>query len=346
MPRGPQMEDTTHLATEPSPTASVLNLVAGFGIFQAIYVAAKLGIPDFFMNGAKSVDAVAEQASLHGQTLYRLLRTLASVGIFSEIEHGIFQNTSLSETFATSAPGSLRPFLIMAGSPECWRSWGELLYSVETGKPAFDHIFGLPLFDYLSANPVPARIFDEAMASRSAAENAAMLAVYDFSYAKCVVDVGGGNGALLIAILKAFPHLEGVLFDMPHVVERARPLDNSNGRIHFKGGDFFGKIPSGGDAYVLKKVIHDWPDDQAQAILYRCRRAMAPHSRLVLIELVVPPGNEGTFTKFLDLWMLVWPGGKERTEAEYRGLLKSADLSLSKVIPTRSPISVIEAVPI
>jgi hypothetical protein len=268
------------------------------------------------------------------------------VGIFSEIEHGVFQNTPLSETFVTSAPGSLRPFLIMAGNPECWHSWGELLYSVKTGKPAFDHVFGVPLFEYLSANPEPARIFDEAMTSRSAAEIAAMLDVYDFSYAKCVVDVGGGNGSLLTAILKASPHLEGILFDLPHVVERARLLDNGNHRIHFKGGDFFGEISSGGDTYVLKKVIHDWPDDRAEAILHNCRRAMAPQSRLLLIELVVPPGNEATFTKFLDLWMLVWPGGKERTEAEYGELLKSAGLSLSKVIPTRSLISVIEATPI
>ena len=340
------MEDTTHLRTEPSPTASVLNLVAGFGIFQAMSVAAKLGIPDFFAAGPKSIDVVAEKANLHRQALYRLLRTLASVGVFSESDRGVFQNTPLSETFATNAPGSLRPFLIMAGNPECWRSWGELLYSVKTGKPAFDHVFGVPIFDYLSANPESARIFDEAMASRSAAEIGAMLAVYDFSYAKRVVDVGGGNGALLTAILKSFPHLEGVLFDLPHVIERARTMDSGNDRISFKAGDFFGEIPSGGDTYVLKKVIHDWPDDRAQAILYRCRQAMAPQSRLVLIELVMPPGNEATFTKFLDLWMLVWPGGKERTEAEYRELLKSAGFSLSKVIPTRSPISVIEATPI
>ena len=186
------------------------------------------------------------------------------------------------------------------------------------------------------------------MASRSAADIAAMLAVYDFSYAKCVVDIGGGNGALLTAILNAFPHLEGVLFDLPHVVESARSLKRRpeiSGRICFQSGDFFGEIPSGGDAYILKKVIHDWPDDKAQEILQHCRQAMSPESRLMLIESVVPPGNEATFTKFLDLWMMVWPGGRERTEIEYRELLKSAGLSLRKIIPTRSPISVIEATP-
>lgn len=313
-----------------------------------MYVAAKVGIPDYFATGPKSVDEVAEQAKLDRQSLYRLLRTLASVGVFSESELGVFQNTPLSAILMTGAAGSLRPFLILAGGSEVWRSWGELLYSVKTGKPAFDHVYGLPFFEYFAANPEPAKIFDEAMASRSAAEIAAMLAVYDFSYAKRVVDVGGGNGALLAAILKAFRHLEGVLFELPHVVERARKLDmgENPSRVHFEAGDFFGEIPSGADAYILKKIIHDWPDDKAQEILSRCRQAMAPQSRLLLIELVVPPGNEATFTKFLDLWMLVCAGGRERTAGEYRELLNSAGLSLSKIIPTRSPISVIEATPI
>ena len=186
------------------------------------------------------------------------------------------------------------------------------------------------------------------MASRSRAEIEAVLAVYDFSCAKRVVDVGGGNGALLTAILNAFPHLEGTLFDLPHVIERARLLDQAGlaHRISFKGGDFLDDIPPDGDAYILKKIIHDWPDDVALKILRRCREAMAPGSRLLLIELVMPPGNDATFTKFLDLWMLIWPGGRERTEDEYRTLLESANLSLTKVIPTRSPISVIEVAPV
>lgn len=341
------MDNATRARPDPSTTATVLNLAAGFGIFQAMYVAAKFCIPDLLASGAKSVDIVAKQAEVHTQSLYRLLRTLASAGIFAEIEHAVFQNTPLSDAFRTDTAGSLRSFLILAGAPECWRAWGELLYSVKTGKPAFEHVYGVPLFEYLSAHPEPARIFDEAMASRSAAEIAAMLAVYDFAYAKRVVDVGGGNGALLSAILNAFTHLEGVLFDLPHVVDRARNLDWSgiSGRLHFRSGDFFGEIPSGGDAYILKKIIHDWPDDKATEILRRCRQAMAPQSRLLLIELVVPPGNEATFTKFLDLWMMVWPGGRERTESEYAELLKSASLSLTTVVPTRSPISIIEAVP-
>jgi len=329
-----------------SPTASVFQLVAGFGIFQAMYVAAKFALPDHLSAGPKAVEDIAREAKLHPQSLYRLLRALASVGVFAEVTHGTFRNTALSETFMTNASGSLRPFLILAGDPEFWRSWGELRHSIQTGSPAFEHVYGMPFFDYLTSNPEMARVFDDAMASRSAAEITAMSGAYDFSDTKRVIDIGGGNGALLNAIVNAFPHLEGVLFDLPHVIERAQ---SSNGielspRIRFAGGDFFGEIPEGGDVYLLKKIIHDWPDDRAREILRRCRHAMSPQSRLLLIELIVPPGNDATFTKFLDLWMMVGPGGRERTEDEYRDLLNAAGLSLIKVIPTRSPISVIEAV--
>jgi O-methyltransferase/methyltransferase family protein len=240
------MESAAAVLTKQTPTAAVLQLAAGFGISQAIFVAAKLGIPDFLLNGPKSVEVIAHEANLHAQALYRLLRALASVGIFAEDQHGVFRNTSSSETFMTSAPGSLRPFLIMSGEPECWRPWGELLHSVKTGRPAFEHVYGMPFFEYLTANSEPARIFDEAMASRSAAEIAAMLSVYDFSYAKRVVDIGGGNGALLAEVLRAFPQLDGVLYDLPSVVERAQVAIGSNdarARLRFQAGDFFWRYP-------------------------------------------------------------------------------------------------------
>jgi hypothetical protein len=285
-------------------------------------------------------------AGAHAGALYRVLRALASVGIFSEDDAGRFHNTPLAEPLRTAIPGSLRAFVVMQGEPESWQPWGQLLYSVRTGEPAFDHVFGKPQFQYLAENPAPARVFDEAMASRSAAEIEAFLRRYDFSGAARVTDVGGGNGAFLGAILEKHPHLRGLLFEMPHVIERARlAWENSpqGARFEFEGGDFFRAVPAGGEIYVLKKIIHDWDDGRALKILQNCRRAMPDNGRLLLIELVVPPGNAPSFSKLLDLLMLIWPGGRERTEDEYRKILLSAGLRTSRVIPTQSPVSIIEA---
>ena len=332
-----------------SGVPSVLQIATGFWASQALYVAAKLGIADLLADGPKPVEALAADAGLNTQALYRLLRALAGVGVFAEDEQGRFHNTPLSKTLETSAPGSLRPFVIMLGEPESWRAWGELLHSVQTGRPAFEHAFGAPLFAYLAAHPEPARIFDEAMASRSAAEIGAVLDVYDFSSAGRIVDVGGGNGALLTAILETCPHAEGILFELPAVIDRARVTLSGHPtapRLRFEAGDFFDTIPSGGDIYLLKKIIHNWEDDRAEAILRACRRAMALDSRLLLMELVVPPGNEDSFAKLLDLFMLVWPGGRERTENEHRKILGAAWLSLTRIIRTESPVSIIETAPV
>jgi hypothetical protein len=332
-----------------APAPSILQLATGFWASQALYVAAKLGMADFLADGPKPVEALAADAGLNAQALYRLLRTLAGVGVFAEDEQGHFRNTTLSKTLETNAPGSLRPFVIMLGEPESWRAWGELLHSVRTGRPAFEYAFGVPLFDYFAAHPEPARIFDEAMASRSAAEIETVLDVYDFSDAGRIVDVGGGNGALLTAILETHPHAEGILFELPTVIERARVTLSGHpavSRLRFEEGDFFDAVPSGGDVYLLKKIIHNWEDDRAEAILRACRRAMARDSRLLLIELVVPPGNEASFAKLLDLFMLVWPGGRERTEDEHRKILGAAWLSLTRIVPTKSPVSIIETAPV
>ena len=237
--------DHTGQKNESFPS-QVLGLATGFWISQALYVAAKTGIADLLADGPKPVEALAQAANLHPRALHRVLRLLASVGVFAEGEPDRFHNTPASEFLQMSKVGSLRPFVIMLGEPECWQSWGELLHSVSTGKPAFDHVFGMPIFQYWSANPERARIFDGAMASRSAAENAAVLAVYDFSNAENITDIGGGSGALLAAILGRFPQLEGKLFDLPSVIERARTeaLDAAVGsRLSFEAGDFFRKSP-------------------------------------------------------------------------------------------------------
>ena len=328
------------------PTAQLLGLAAGFGICQALIVAARLGVADLLGDATKSAVAIAPAVGAEPQPLYRLMRALASVGVFAEDGQRAFRNTPASAKLMTGAPGSLRGFFMLVGSEEFRGAWGELGHSIKTGKAAFDHVFGGPLFDYLGKNPGTARIFDEAMAGRSAAEIDALLAAYDFSTAGHLVDVGGGNGTLLAAILTKYPQLDGTVFDLPHVVEAAQQVKSQQPRLRFAGGSFFTDVPVAGDTYLLKKVIHDWDDESARRILERCRAAMSPRSRLLLIESIVPASGAPTFLTFLDLWMLVFAGGRERTEEEYRTLLRSAGLSLSKVVPTGSPVNVIETVPV
>jgi hypothetical protein len=229
------------------------------------------------------------------------------------------------------------------------RSWGEVLYSVRTGQPAFDHVFGVPQFRYFAEHPEAARLFNEAMMSRSGPENDAVISAYDFSSFGTVIDVGGGQGTLLATILQATANARGVLFDLPHVIASARTTIGQAGqstRCEFRDGNFFDAVPSGGDAYLLKKIIHDWDDNRAISILQNCRRAIPRAGRLLLIEPIIPPGNGPSFNKLLDLLMLVWTGGgKERTEAEHLTLLASAGFELARIIPTASPVSIIEAMP-
>ena len=327
---------------------SVMQLATGFWVSQALYVAARLGVADLLSGSPRTSLELAKATKVHPQALYRLLRALASVRVFAEDEQGRFSSTPLSECIRTTTPGSLRPFVLIQGEPESWLSWGSLLHSVTTGVPAFDHVFGKPQFAYLAEHPEAARVFDEAMTSRSAAEIEDVLRSYDFSGSSCFVDVGGGHGALLRAVLHAYPHARGALFELPHVIESARrSLSECVGsqRCRLEAGDFFETIPGGFDVYLLKKVIHDWNDEQAIRILKNCRKAMAPHARLLLIELLVPTGNDPSFAKLLDLLMMIWPGGRERTAAEYRQILESADLRLMRIVPTQGLVSIIEAAP-
>ena len=330
-----------------SPMA-LLNMVTGCWVSQALYVAAKLGIADLLHEGPQSCTRLAEATQTHAGSLYRVLRALASVSIFAEDEEGRFSLTPLAEHLRAGAPGSLRAFTIMLGEQEHWRAWEGVLHSVRTGQPAFEHVFGMPHFRYFAEHPEAARIFDEAMTSRGGQENEAIVAAYDFANTRTMVDVGGGQGTLLASILQVHPNARGVLFDLPHVIATSRTRMASAGQgaqFEFVAGDFFVSVPAGGDLYLLKKVIHDWDDEHAQQILTNCCNAMSGTGRLLLIEPVIPPGNNPSFNKLLDLLMLVWTsGGRERTESEHRALLASAGLNLSRVIPTRSGVSIIEAV--
>jgi hypothetical protein len=329
----------TRAAEERAPV-SLLDLVTGCWISQAIHVAAKLGIADLLASGPKSCGELAAATATDPGALYRVLRALASVRIFAEDAAGRFQLTPLAEELRTGSPGSLRALAIMIGEKEHWRAWESMLHSVRTGQSAFEHVFGAPLFRYFSEHGEAARIFDDAMTSRSGAENAAIISACDFSAARVVVDVGGGQGSLLASILRAQPDARGVLFDRPGVRVPA------SARCEFVAGDFFVNVPAGGDVYVLKRIIHDWDDDRARVILSNCRKVMRPDGRLLVIEPIVPAGNGPSFSKLLDMLMLVWQdGGRERTEAQHRSLLTAAGFRVNRMMPAAAGASIIEAMP-
>jgi hypothetical protein len=328
------------------PPVALVQMLTGYWVSQALYVAAKLGIADLLKDGPKSSDELAKATGTHVRSLYRLLRALASVGVFVESEDGRFSLTPLAEYLQTGVPGSLRAFAIMQSELQ-YRVYGEVLHSVKTGGTAFNHTFGQELFPYLIQHPAAAAVFDEAMTGYTTQVSTAIVAAYDFSQFGTIVDVGGGHGTLLTAILRANSALRGVLFDLPHVAEGAQKRLAAAGlaeRCEVVAGDFFASVSNGGDVYLLKWIIHDWDEERSVAILKNCHRAMAEHSKLLLVEAVIPSGNTPFFHKFMDLTMLVIAGGRERTEAEYHALLAAAGFRLTQLIPTRSEMSVIEAV--
>lgn len=333
----------------PPPARRLLDLLSGAWMAQAISVAARLGIADLLRDGSpRSPEALAEAAGAHALSLRRVLRALASLGIFAEDAEGRFALTPLAAPLRSDAPDTLRAYAVMQGEQWVWRSLGEMLHSARTGRPGFEAVYGMPLFDYYAAHPEAGRISAEAQSSRSASENAAILAAYDFSTARTVVDLGGGQGSLLAAILRAHPAARGVLFDLPHVVAMARPLLEAAGlagRCEAVAGDFFAAVPPGGDVYLMKKVVHDWDDATTLAILRRCRAAIPPDGRMLLAELVIPPGNGPSYAKRLDLLMLAYTGGRERTEAEHGALLAAAGFALRRVVSTATAVSLVEAVP-
>jgi hypothetical protein len=333
------------------PPVVMLQMIQGFWISRAIYVAAKLGIPDLLNGGPQSSKDLALATRTHAPTLYRLLRALASVGVFAENSsaqdrEGRFALTPLGATLLTDAPGSLRFFAIEELGENHYSAWEKVLHSVRTGAIAFDHVYGESKWQHMAEHPEEAMIFDRAMASFSSVVAAAVVAAYDFSSSRTVVDLGGGDGSLLTGILGANSHLRGVVADVAHVVERARQrleADGLSGRCGTAAVDFFKSVPES-DTYMLKWILHDWTDEQSVTILRNCRGAMTADGRVLIIEAVLQPGQATSFAKFVDLNMLVMTGGRERTEPEYRTLLEAAGLKLTRVIPTQTEMSIIEAV--
>ena len=327
----------------------MLQIISGFWISRAVYVIGKLGIPDLLQSGPKTAEELAASTKTHAPSLFRILRALVSVGVLNSAEGGRIAQTPLSETLVTDAPGSLRWFAVSELGQEHYPAWGNLMHSVKTGEIAFDNFFGADIWKYFQQNPEDAAVFNNSMSNVTAAVNEAITSLYDFSQFGTLVDVGGGHGGLITAILQKNPGLKGILFDAPQVIEGARPKIEAAGladRLDTVAGDFFKSVPEGGDAYIMKWIIHDWDDEKSNAILRNCRNQMKPNSKLILVDCVVPETDEPHFSKFIDLNMLVMTGGKERTAKEFEQLLAAAGFKLLRVIPTELPTSIVEAQPI
>jgi O-methyltransferase domain len=346
LPNATPNPDTNPEPQGPPPEAVLTQMAFGALLTQALYVAARLGIADLLAAGPRPVAELAAETETHERSLYRVLRSLAGAGVFAEVAPKTFGLTPLAEPLRADAPGSMRNGLIFMGEPWHFNVWSNMMHSVRTGQPAWGHAHGAEVFEYFAANPEHAEIFNGAMTDMSVGTAPVVVEAYDFSGFGTLADIAGGHGYLLAQILKANPNLSGVLFDVAPVVEGAAALlerEGVAGRVERVAGDFFRSVPRA-DAYIMKHIIHDWDDERATLILRNINAAMGDQARVLIVEVVVPEGNEPHYSKVLDLEMLVSPGGIERTAEEYAALLAAAGLRLSRIVPTRSPFSVIEAV--
>lgn len=334
------------MSVEERPLDELRRLANGYQITQAIHVAATLGIADLVADGPRSTDDLAAETGSDERSLYRLLRALASVGVFHEEAGRRFSSTPLSDHLRRDTPETLYGWAAFAGRPLVWRSWGDLLHSVRTGENAFRHLHGKDIWEYRAYDPVERAMFDQAMTDVTRGINRSLLTAYDFGRFSTIIDVGGGRGALLVALLEAHATMRGVLFDRPEVVEGvADGLDTGIAeRLRIVGGSFFDEVPGGGDAYLLKAIIHDWEDSEALAILRVCRRAARPGASVLVVDRELGAPNENPSAKFGDLNMLVMPGGCERTSVEFAALLASAGFRFVGDTPSSSGWHIFEGV--
>ena len=326
--------------------AALRRLILGLRTTQLVAVAAQLGVADALQDEPRSAAALADELRVDANALRRLLRALARLGVFAETDDGRIVHTPLSEPLRGDAERSLRDVARLYGAPWLWHAYGELLDSVRTGQPAFEHVHAQPFYDYLDSHPAAAEQFNRAMSAFTAHEVTAIAAACDLAEAATVVDIGGGHGALVAALLQRHPRLRGVVLERADVVEGARRALADAGlaaRSACVAGDFFEHVPAGADAYLLKSVLHNWRDDDALRILRACRRALHPSARLLIAERVIAPGAAGAEAALFDINMMVTVGGQERSEAEYAALLAAAGLQLQRTTATASPLSVIEA---
>jgi len=339
------------MTTNDVPPQLVLQqLIQSLQMTQCLYVAAKLGIADLLKDGPHSHEDLAKATGTHAHSLYRVLRLLTAVALLTEEDPHHFALTPLGACLQSGVPGSLRHLALSYGEGEQvrWQVWGALLHSVQTGEPAFEHVFGRTLWDYHAHHPEAAALFYHVMTERTASLAPTVAAAYDFSASGTLVDVGGGHEQMLASILQAHPTLHGVLFDLPSVVAGAPPLLKASGvagRCEVLGGDAFVAVPAGYQTYLLARVIHDWDDERAMTILTRCHQAMKPQGKVLLVEQVLLSDRTAELLVLeSDLNMLLELGGRERTEAEYRALLGAAGFELTQILPVQTPYHLLEAV--
>ena len=323
-------------------------LFLGYRVTQGIHVAARLGLADLLKDGPRTAEDLAQVTATHAPALYRILRLLAAVGVLSEGMDHAFALTPLGNYLKAEVPGSLRHLVLFYGEQAHQQVWGELLHSVQTGEPAYGHTFGQTMWEYHAQHPDLAALFNDFMTESIASLAPTVAAAYDFAAVDTLVDVGGGHGQTLASILQAYPALRGVLFDRPQVVQGASRLLAAAGvakRCEVVGGDAFAGVPANGDVYLLSRVIHGCDDEQAADLLARCRQAMQPRGKVLLLERVIPA--DGTLEVLMleaDVNMLVATGGRERTETEYRALFSAAGLELTRLISVPPLHYLIEAV--
>jgi hypothetical protein len=319
----------------------LVSLIRGFQQSAAVNVAADLGLSDLLVSGPRTVTDLATATSTHEETLGRLLHALSTIGVYEERPDGTYANTDLGEGLRADVPGSLRSLARTVGTPTHWAAWGHLGTSVRTGENAFQALHGVDVWTHRLAHPVENQVFNDNMASLTSTVAAAVATAYDFEGLASVVDVGGGEGVLLAAVLGRHPGLTGTVFDLPHAVAEAPPSADLAPRWSAVAGSFFEQVPAA-DAYLVKSILHDWPDDRCVEILGTLRRGLNPEGVVLLVETVLGrPGHEQA-AAFSDLNMLVMPGGRERTEQQYAALFAAAGLELTRVIDTDSRLSVIE----
>jgi hypothetical protein len=333
----------------PPPHAQLIQMGTAFWGSQVLFSAARLGVADRLADGARTSSDLAAELGLNAAAFHRFLRTLAGMGLLTEVKSKTFALTPLGAALKKDAPGSAYATILTLAGPIGQRSWELLPYSLETGEPALDKAFGQPLFEYLAQRPREASLFSETMVGFHGAEPPAVAAAYDFSGFRSIVDVGGATGNMLAHILQRHRAPRGVLFDLPQVVTDSPAFLAARGvaeRVSIEPGSFFERVPAGHDAYILSHIIHDWDPAQCQTILRHCRSAIDPKGRLLIVEMVLPEGDAPHPGKMLDMMMLVGTGGQERTPSEYADLLGKAGFKMTKVVPTASAVSIVEAVPV
>jgi hypothetical protein len=330
------------------PQAAMLNLIVGYRVSRLIYVAVKLKLADHLKAGARTAGELAAATGVRAPALYRVLRSLASVGVFAETKDQRFKLTPLAATLRSDVPSSLYSFALMTTEKYNWDACEQLLHGIKTDEAVFTKVHGMPFFEYLEKHPEDLKVFGESMTSLSGTENPAVAAAYDFSTIRTLVDVGGGHGSLLAAILKTTPKLSGVLFDQPSVIAAAQKdrhvtAKGIANRCALASGDFFESVPKGGDAYIMKYILVDWDDRRCVKLLANCRTAMNENGRVLIVDHVIAPGNDPDRGKLVDVQMLII-GGRTRTRKEFAQLFADADLKLKRVVPTKCPLSIVEGV--